>query len=629
MGRNRDRKLQEQEPETEMTNTQDGKDGSAWKRFKRRLSENRFTGKFVKIYHYIKQHGVRYTLKQLNRKIKARIASRRPVYTKADYRRQRKTVFDQNIKISILVPLYNTPQAYLREMIRSVQKQTYSDWELCLADGSDAEHGDVGDVVAEFAATDRRIVYQKLERNLGISGNTNACIDMASGDYIALFDHDDLLHPSALYEVMRAICDKGADFIYTDENTFSKSVKNAYCPHHKPDFSPDLLRSYNYICHFTVFARSLLDRVGGFRSECDGSQDYDMILRLTEVAKCIVHIPIILYYWRAHRNSVASDISAKPYTLVAAKRAISEHLERVGLCGTVTDSAIPSTYRIRYEIPEKPLISIVIPNMDHIDLLERCIRSITTLTTYPQYEILIVENNSRRAETFAYYDKITAEYPNIRVLRWAYEFNYSKINNFALQEVKGTYTVLLNNDIEIITPEWLEEMLMFVQRPDVGAAGMMLYYPDDTVQHAGVILGVGGIAGHSHKYYQRGDGGYMSRMTLAQDLSAVTAAAMMLKTAVFREVGGFEESLAVAFNDVDLCMKIRRAGYLIVFTPYAEAYHHESKSRGLEDTPQKQKRFYEETETFRARWQKELDAGDPYYNPNLTLEHENFGLKRK
>ena len=537
------------------------------------------------------------------------------------------TIFEKEITFSILVPLYNTPIQFLHEMIESVRAQTYPKWELCLADGSDAIHGDVETEVRRLMEKEPRIRYRKLEQNLGISENTNACIDLATGEYIALFDHDDVLHPSALFEMMKAICEKNADFVYTDENTFSDKPSKAYCPHHKPNFSPDLLRSYNYICHFTAFSRELLEQVGRFRSAFDGSQDYDMILRLTEQAKNIVHIPKILYFWRSHANSVASDISAKPYTLVAAKKALSEHLERVGLIGDVMDSRVPSTYRIRYRINGDPLVSIIIPNMDHVQILKKCIDSVEMLSTYRNFEILIVENNSRSESTFEYYESVCRQYSNVRVIQWEHEFNYSKINNFAVEEAKGEYLLFLNNDIEIITPMWIEEMLMFNQREDVAATGIMLYYPDDTVQHAGVILGIGGVAGHSHKYFNRNETGYMSRLSLAQNLSAVTAACMMVKTKVFHEVGCFDETLQVAFNDVDLCMKIREAGHLIVWTPYAEAYHYESKSRGAEDTPEKQIRFNKECARFMEKWGAQLKAGDPYYNPHLSLEFEDFRLK--
>ena len=546
--------------------------------------------------------------------------------TKEEARQQRETRFSRNIRFSILVPLYNTPVEYLTAMIQSVQAQTYRNWELCLADGSDAEHGEVRKICRKFARRDRRIKYQKLDQNRGISENTNACIAVATGDYIGLFDHDDLLHPSALFEDMKAICEQDADFIYTDENTFHETPADAYWPHYKPDYAPDTLRSYNYICHFTVFARSLLDQTGPFRKEFDGSQDYDLILRLTEKAKHIVHIPRVLYYWRSHANSTASDISAKPYTMTAARKALAEHLERVGLKGEVSDSTIPSTYRIRYEIEGEPLVSIVIPTMDHVDDLRKCVESIRDRSTWKRWEIIIVENNSKEQETFDYYNELKDD-SRIRVVTWEKGFNFSGICNLGAARAKGDYILLLNNDMEVITPDWLEQMLMFAQRDDVGAVGAMLYYPDDTIQHAGVILGIGGVGGHSHKYFKRGDYGYASRLTIAQNLSAVTAACILMPRRVWEEVGGLDEGYAVAFNDVDLCMRIREAGYLIIWTPYAELYHYESKSRGYEDSPEKQMRFKSEIDRFLARWQGELDAGDPYYNPNLTLDHEDFSFR--
>jgi len=541
--------------------------------------------------------------------------------------RQRREKFAKRITFSILVPLYNTPSQFLREMIESVQKQTYEKWELCLADGSDAEHAEVEKFCREAARRDRRIKYTKLERNMGISENTNACLKKASGDYVVLFDHDDILHPCALYENMKVICEQDADFIYSDENTFHDNPSDAYCPHYKPDYSPDTLRSYNYICHLTVFKRSLLDEAGGgFRKRFDGSQDYDMVLRLTEKARHIAHIPKVLYYWRGHAGSVASDIGAKSYTVKAARAALAEHLERIGLKGTVQDSSILSTYRIQYAIESEPLISIVIPNMDHIDDLKKCIDSIVEKSTWKRWEIIIVENNSKNEETFAYYKSLEGQ-PEIRIVKWEGKFNFSAICNFGARQARGEYILLLNNDIQVITPDWLEQMLMFAQRSDVGAVGAMLYYPDDTIQHAGVILGIGGVAGHSHKYYARGDYGYSSRLTIAQNLSAVTAACCLIPRHVWEQIQGLDESFEVAFNDVDMCMRIRKAGYLIVWTPYAELYHFESKSRGLEDTPEKQKRFKGEIDHFQQRWHDELRAGDPYYNPNLTIEHEDFSIR--
>lgn len=584
----------------------------------------------------LKRSGLRVTLKKIRFKLSAEKGKRKikrshsnatlnPVSEK-EKQRQREAVFSVPLKFSILVPLYNTPIVFLKEMIQSVLDQTYGDWELCLADGSDEAHDEVGRVCRELAQKDPRIRYQKLKKNLGISENTNRCIEMATGDYIALFDHDDILHPSALYENRRVIEEQGADFIYTDENTFSEKIQDAYTPHFKPDYAPDTLRSNNYICHFSVFSRKLLDKVGGFRKEFDGSQDYDIILRLTEQAQKIVHIPKILYFWRAHKNSVASNIAAKPYTLVAAKKALTEHLQRVGLKGEVLDSKVPSTYRIQYEIADHPLISILIPNKDHWKDLKKCLDSIFQLSTYQNFEIIIIENNSTDLETFSYYKQLK-EYDCVQIVEWKGPFNYSAINNFGATFAHGQYLLLLNNDVEIITPDWLEQMLMFAQRADVGAVGVKLYYPDDTVQHAGIGLGLLTLAGHYHKGFLREHPGYMGRLSFAQNMTAVTAACMMVRREVFDEIDGFDESFAVAFNDVDLCMRIRQKGYLIVFTPYAELYHYESKSRGIDDTVEKRKRFEGEVTRFQTRWKKELEAGDPYYNPNLSLDSEDFAIR--
>lgn len=584
----------------------------------------RFFGKAIR---YIKHNGLKKAFIRLfKRKSNDKKLNKANVLNASERERQKNYKFNKNIKFSILVPLYNTPEKFLKEMIESVLNQTYSDWELCMADGSDSEHNTVGKICLDYVKKDKRIKYEKLSENLGISGNTNACIDMSTGDYIGLFDHDDILHPSALYENMKAICEKDADFIYSDENSFIKTPLDAHCPHFKPDFSPDTLRSYNYICHFTVFKKSLLEQTGNFRSEFDGSQDYDLILRLTEKAKRIVHIQKILYYWRAHKGSVASDISAKPYTLIAAKKALSEHLERTGLQGSVEDASVPSVYRIRYQIDGNPLVSILIPNMDYINDLEKCINSILNKSTYLNYEIMIIENNSKNIETFDYYDALKNN-EKIKVVTWENYFNYSLINNFGFENASGSYIIFLNNDVEITTPDWIQEMLMFSQRKEVGAVGMMLYYPDDTIQHAGVIVGLGGVAGHSHKNFIKDSSGYSNRLKLVQNLSAVTAACMMVRSDVFKAAGGFNEDFEVAFNDVDLCMKIRKAGYLIVWTPFAEAYHYESKSRGSEDTPEKQKRFQKEVLLFQKIWENELKKGDPYYNPNLTLDSEDFRLK--
>lgn len=568
--------------------------------------------------------------KQAHRVVR-RLASRKRARNRVSAKTlaaQRAYVFPEKHTVSVLVPLYNTPLPFLEAMIASVQAQTYADWELCLADGSDAAHAEVGETCRRLAAQDGRIKYRLLAENLGISGNTNACIEMASGEYLALFDHDDLLHPSALYEVMRAVQEQGADFVYTDEAKCHKGPQDAYQPHFKPDFAIDNLRANNYICHLTVFRRALLDEAGGgFRTVCDGAQDFDLVLRLTEKARRIVHIPQVLYYWRSHAQSTAQAVGAKPYVLAAGRRAVDDHLARVGLRGHAEDSTVPSMYRVQYELTGKPLVSILIPNKDHVADLSRCIDSVLEKSTYRNFEIIIIENGSMEQATFDYYASLTAAQPCVRVIEWHEGFNYSAINNFGFREAKGEQILLLNNDIEVITPDWLEQLLMYAQRPDVGAVGAKLYYPDRTIQHAGLGVGLLTLAGSFHKHFPASHPGYMGRLIYAQDMSAVTAACMMVPRRVYEQVGGLDEGLAVAFNDVDLCMKIRAAGHLIVWTPCAELYHYESVSRGLDRDPAKRRRFVGEVERFQTRWAKELAAGDPYFNPNFNPDYEDFSVR--
>lgn len=542
------------------------------------------------------------------------------------YKEQSETVFSKNVKFSILVPLYNTPEKFLMEMIGSVLFQTYTNWELCLADGSDANHSYVKTVCEKKAKEDKRIKYKKLLKNGGISENTNECIKMATGDFISLLDHDDILHPSAIFETMKAICEKNSDFVYTDEAVFeSPDLHRISFTNFKPDFAPDYLNGNNYITHFISFKKKLLDKVGYFDSECDGAQDYDMCLRLTEQADCIAHVPKCLYYWRASPASTASGADAKTYTTDAGKKALEKHFKRLCVKAKVLFGYLPNTYRIKYPILGNPLVSIMIPSYEHWQILKKCIDSIVSLTSYQNYEILIIENNSKQKETFDYYDTIVKN-PRIKILTWEGKFNYSAINNFGFKYVKGEYVVLLNNDTEIITPEWIEEMLMFAQRQDVGAVGAMLYYPDDTIQHGGVILGLGGYAAHSHRMFSRGSAGFAGRLLIVQNYSCVTAACLMVSSEIYKEIGGFDENFEVSYNDVDFCLRIREKGYLNVWTPFAELYHYESKSRGYEDTPEKQERFEREKARLKNRWVKELAAGDPFYNPNLTHDREDFSV---
>jgi GT2 family glycosyltransferase/2-polyprenyl-3-methyl-5-hydroxy-6-metoxy-1,4-benzoquinol methylase len=543
-----------------------------------------------------------------------------------EYKRQENTRFEKKVKFSVLAPLYNTPEKLLVEMIESVENQTYKDWELCLADGSDGRHGHVERICRRLSRKDKRIIYKKLEKNLGISGNTNACVDMSTGDYIGLLDHDDLLHPSALFEAMRVVCEKDADVIYTDEDKTDMEGERRFDPHFKPDFAIDNLRAYNYICHFLVFKKELLNKAGRFDSRYDGAQDYDLTFRLIEQAERIVHIPLVLYHWRVTTDSTASNINTKNYAIKANVEAVESHLKRCGLNADVVSIPIdPTVHRVVYKLLDKPLVSIIIANKDHAADLEKCVSSIARRTNYSNYEIVIIENNSELEETFVYYEEIKKR-DNVKVVVYNGEFNYSKINNFGVRHASGEYMILLNNDIEIISSCWIEEMLMLCQRDDVGAVGAKLYYYDNTIQHGGVILGIGGVAGHSHKCFPKSHPGYFLRLSIQQDLSAVTAACMMIKRNVFDEIEGFNSDFAVAFNDIDLCMRIRKAGYLIAWTPFAEAYHYESKSRGLEDTPEKYERFRKESGLFQSLWSKELSDGDPYYNVNLTLDREDFSL---
>ena len=547
--------------------------------------------------------------------------------------RQKETVFEKNVKVSILVPLYNTPKNFLREMIDSVVNQTYQNWELCLADGSDKEHAYVGEICQEYIKKPGgdRIVYKKLLKNEGISGNTNACYKMATGEYIGLFDHDDILHPCALYEYVKVINEQDADYIYCDEITFKNgNINKMLTMHFKPDYAVDNLRANNYICHFSVFSRELLEGTELFRTKFDGSQDHDMILRLTDAAKKVVHVPKALYYWRSHAGSVASGIEAKTYAINAAKGAIAEHLRSHGFDNfeITSTKAFETIFRISYEIIGNPKISIVIANKDHVEDLERCVSSILDRTSYMNYEIIIVENNSETKEIFEYYDSLK-KYANIKVVKFEGEFNYSAVNNLGVKHAEGDYILLLNNDTQVISVNWIEELLMFAQRNDVGAVGAKLYYGDKTVQHAGVVLQMGAhrTAGHVHCRQGRDSIGYMGKLCYAQNVSAVTAACLLVSKEKYDEVGGLDENFRVALNDVDFCLKLREKGYLNIFTPYSELYHYESISRGSDLEGPNMERLDKEAEDFKAKWKGILDKGDPYYNPNFSLDANDYSLK--
>lgn len=533
--------------------------------------------------------------------------------------------------ISILTPLYNTPEKYLREFLDSFVGQTAPNGQLCLADASDAAHADVGRIVKEYQQKNKRIVYKKIENN-GIAANTNAAAELAEGEYLALADHDDVLAPHAMAEMGRAILRLRAEgkpdgFLYSDEALFSTSIRRPIAAHFKPVLAPDYLLSCNYICHLAVFRRSLFEAVGGERPELDGSQDHDLFLRLLEQTGGAAHLPQVLYYWRVHEASASSGGAAKPYAIQAGVRAVSEHLARTGRAGTVEPGRFDGTYKVNWAIEGEPRVSILIPNKDHTDDLERCLMSIWKKTTWENYEVIVIENNSTDPATFAYYRSAKQRFEGLRVVEYPHKgFNFSAINNFGRRYASGQYLLLLNNDVEVINGGWLTELL----RPCAhagGAAvcGAMLYYPDDTIQHAGVITGLGGYAGHSHKYARRGGSGYMFRAAAVQDFSGVTGACLLVRTAVYDAMGGLDEKFSVAFNDVDFCVRVRDAGHRIAWTPYAELYHYESRSRGSDEKdPTKRARFEQEHARLYEKHGRENLLNDPYYNPSLTKDREDF-----
>ncbi|MGN1140082.1 MAG: glycosyltransferase family 2 protein [Oliverpabstia sp.] len=589
-------------------------------------------------YRYLKLHGPM----ELTRKIAGKVKRHRQetiIYSKwlqkhlpskAELEQQRKTKFDWEPLFSVVVPLYKTPEKYLRALVDSLKQQTYSNWQLCLSDGSGPD-SPLRELLDALSREEPRIKVIPHEETLKISENTNAAIQAADGDYIVFADHDDTLTAHALFECAKALnSNRNLEVIYSDEDKMTMDGHKFFQYHFKPDFNIDLLCTVNYICHLFVAKRELIERVGMLRSEYDGAQDYDFIFRCIEDAgvEKIHHIPKILYHWRCHEDSTSENPESKLYAFDAGQRAVQAHYDRIGVKAEVYKGEYLGLYRTRYIRDYDPLISIVIPNKDHIDDLKRCMDSIDQNSTYKNYEYIIVENNSENPETFAYYQQLEAVNPKVHVVYWKGVFNYSAINNFGETYANGEYLLLLNNDTEIINPDCLEELLGYCMREDVGAVGARLYYEDDTIQHAGVVVGFGGIAGHCFVMQKRGYTGYCHRIICAQDYSAVTAACMMVKRKAFNEVGGLSEELQVAFNDIDFCMKLRQAGYLIVYNPYAELYHYESKSRGLEDTPEKVARFNKEIETFAKKWPEILRDGDPYYNPNLTLESQDFSLKR-
>lgn len=536
--------------------------------------------------------------------------------TNEELEEQKKYKFAYNPKISIVVPMYNTKERYFQELVDSINNQTYTNWELCLGDGSVEK----AEFIERIIGDNSKIKYKFLDENKGISGNSNAALELATGDYISLLDHDDILPLFSLFEIVKTINeDKDAEFIYTDEDKLMEYKDNRLGPHFKPGYGPDTLRSYNYICHFSIFKKSLMDRLVGFNSEFDGSQDYDLVLRATEQANRIIHISKILYHWRMNEDSVALNSSAKPYAYEAAKRAITASLKRQNIEAEVSHSKIMGLYKITYKIIGNPKVSIIIPNKDNTKYLKQCINSIEK-STYSNYEILIIENNSEEEKIFDYYDTLKGN-EKIKVLKYVCgedeTFNYSKLNNFGVEKSTGEYIILLNNDIEILTKNWIEELLGTCQRKDVGAVGGKLIYPNNKIQHAGVVLGLTGVAGHVNSLMGKDDIGYMGRIMIQQNLNAVTGALLMVSKEDYLKVNMLSEDFPVAYNDIDFCLKLRELGKVNVYNPYVEAVHFESKTRGYEDTEEKKQRLENESNKLKAKWNKYFEKEDEYFNVNF------------
>ncbi len=531
---------------------------------------------------------------------------------------QRKTKFLYAPKFSVVVPLYHTPAKFLKDLVRSMMYQSYANWELCLVNAS-PEDVHLTSLLENWAMRDKRIRVIRLEKNLGIAQNTNAGIEASTGEFIAFLDHDDFLEPDALFCYVDALNkDKTIDVFYSDEDKTDEYAAHYFYPHFKSDFNIDLLHANNYMCHFLAVRKSLVDTVGGLNEKFDGAQDYDFVLRLTENTKKIYHCPRILYHWRCSNQSTAASQGNKMYAIHAGKAALNAHYKRIGWNARAQEGAVDGWYQTKFTLKEEPLVSILIPNKDHTDDLDVCLNSFFERADYQNYEFIIIENNSVLPETFAYYEKIEKEHDNVKVVYWEAGFNYSAINNFGFKFAKGDYIMLLNNDVELITPDIFQSMLGFCMRPEVGIVGAKLLYNDHTVQHAGVLVGAGGLADHVFKGIHEDDPGYMGRAISSQDVSAVTAACLLVKRSVYEEVGGLEEEFQVAFNDVDFCLKVRKAGYLIVYDADVKLFHYESKSRGMEDTTDRFIRFGNEMMLLNSKWDILSTFVDPYYNPNLS-----------
>ena len=604
-------------------------------RFFNKIVKNLNLGNIKKFFNLVKQNGIKKSILDTKNILMGRVnINKETAYQKwikenepneEELEEQRNTKFNINPKISILVPLFDTPVEFFSELVQSLIDQTYTNWELCLADGSKIQNPKFMDIIEK----DSRIKYKFIGENKNISGNTNECLTLATGDFVALLDHDDLLPVFSLYEIVKTInINSNVEFIYTDEDKIMKTKENRVDPYFKPDFSPDTLRANNYITHFSIFRKDIMDKLGEERSKYDGAQDYDLILRMSEIAKNIVHIPKVLYHWRIHPNSTAEMPDAKPYAYEAGRQAIADHIERLGLKGNVEFGETPGVYQVQYDVIGSPKVCILIPNKDAIDILKTCINSILELTTYENFEIVIIENNSQKEETFEFYKSLENN-KKIKVVYYDKKgYNYAGIINYGVKNCDGEYVCQLNNDTKLITPNWIEKMLGFAQREDVGAVGGRLYYPDGSIQHAGIVVGICGLAANMLTGLPKDRHGYFAKESLIQNMSAITGALLFTRRDIYEKVGYMdEENFAVAFNDVDFCLKIRELGKLIVYNPFVEFWHYESKTRGYEDTPEKKERFDKESNNFKTKWKDFIKNGDPYYNINLRDDTAQYEIK--
>lgn len=595
---------------------------------KKSIQRKLFLGK-----RYFDENGLKNTLKSLYKEVTQEEAKKYRCWIKKNESQERLsigneiTAFQMNPKISIILPVYNSNEEWLKECIKSVLDQYYTNWELCIVDDH-SKNKNIKKILDEYASRNVKIKVFYHEKNEHISKASNTALNIATGEYIALLDHDDVLSRDALYKAVKAINkNPKIDFIYTDEDKITQ--KGERCdPFFKPDWSPDSILSQNYICHLVMIRKTLVEKAGNFRIGFEGAQDYDLILRCTELTKEIHHIPEVLYHWRKTSDSTAENPEAKNYAFEAGKKAIESALMRRNVLGEVKKIGNSGAYQIKYAIEKNPKISIIIPTKDHSDDLEICLKSIIEKSRYENYEIIIMDNGSKEQATFDIYEEYEEKLKNkFSVLTLDTPFNFSELINYAARFSKGEYLVLLNNDTKIITEDWSGIMLGFAQQRHIGAVGVKLLYSDDTIQHAGVIIGIGGVAGHSHKHYSKKSRGYFQKLYTDSNYSAVTAACLMVEKRKFLEVNGFdEENLAIAFNDVDFCLKLLELGYYNISLSQVESYHYESKSRGKENNKEKKNRFQKEVYYMQEKWDT-LKGDDPFYSANLSMKKEDFSIK--